>query len=167
MARLALDAMGGDHAPHATVAGALLALGELDPSHTIQLVGRTAVIESTLAGLLGGEFAHVDGARGRVEVIEAPDVVEMNERASAVLRRPNSSMALGLRLQADGRSDAFVSAGNTGAQMAASMLILRLHAGLQRPAISTLFPTARKPIVVVDSGANVDCSAAPARASAC
>jgi glycerol-3-phosphate acyltransferase PlsX len=68
-------------------------------------------------------------------------------------------MAVGLRLQADGGSDAFVSAGNTGAQMAASTVVLRLHAGLTRPAIGTVFPTARKPVVVLDSGANVDCSA--------
>jgi phosphate acyltransferase len=68
-------------------------------------------------------------------------------------------MMVGLKLQADGGSDAFVSAGNTGAQMAVSMLVLRLHAGLKRPAIATLFPTAREPVVVLDSGANVDCSA--------
>jgi glycerol-3-phosphate acyltransferase PlsX len=69
-------------------------------------------------------------------------------------------MAVGLRLQAEGLSDAFVSAGNTGAQMAASTFILRLHEGLTRPAIGTLFPSARVPVVVLDSGANVDCSAA-------
>ena len=68
-------------------------------------------------------------------------------------------MTVGLKLQADGQSDAFVSAGNTGAQMAASTFILRLHAGLTRPAIGTVFPTAREPVVVLDSGANVDCSA--------
>ena len=68
-------------------------------------------------------------------------------------------MIVGLKLQADGDSDAFVSAGNTGAQMAASMVVLKLHAGLKRPAIATVFPTARKPVVVLDSGANVDCGA--------
>jgi glycerol-3-phosphate acyltransferase PlsX len=68
-------------------------------------------------------------------------------------------MAVGLKLQAEGKSDAFVSAGNTGAQMALSSIILRLHAGLKRPAISTFFPTARESVVVLDSGANVDCSA--------
>jgi phosphate acyltransferase len=73
--------------------------------------------------------------------------------------KPNSSMAIGLRLQADGQSDAFVSAGSTGAQMVASMVILRMHGGLERPAIVTLFPSARKPVAVLDSGANVDCGA--------
>jgi glycerol-3-phosphate acyltransferase PlsX len=68
-------------------------------------------------------------------------------------------MHVGLRMQTEGLSDGFVSAGNTGAQMAISSLILKLHAGLSRPAISTLFPTALRPIVVLDSGANVDCSA--------
>ena len=84
----------------------------------------------------------------------------MTDKPGAAVRgKPNSSMVVGLRLQAEGQSDAFVSAGNTGAQMAASMVVLRLHAGLKRPAIATLFPTARKPVVVLDSGANVDCSA--------
>jgi glycerol-3-phosphate acyltransferase PlsX len=68
-------------------------------------------------------------------------------------------MHVGLRMQHEGRSDAFVSAGNTGAQMAISQVVLRLHKGLARPAIATVFPTARQPIVVLDSGANVDCSA--------
>lgn len=160
MARVAVDAMGGDFAPHAAVAGALLALAELPREHTIQLVGITAVVEATLAELLAGPNAAQAGYRDRVSVVEAPDVVGMTDKPSAVLRaKANSSMAIGLRLQTSGDSDAFVSAGNTGAQMAASAFFLGRHAGLQRPAISTLFPTARKPVVVLDSGANVDCSA--------
>jgi glycerol-3-phosphate acyltransferase PlsX len=84
----------------------------------------------------------------------------MTDKPSVAIRgKPNSSMAVGLKLQAAGQSDAFVSAGNTGAQMAASVFILRLHEGLQRPAIGTVFPTAKQPVVVLDSGANVDCSA--------
>jgi glycerol-3-phosphate acyltransferase PlsX len=67
---------------------------------------------------------------------------------------------VGLKLQVKGESDAFVSAGNTGAQMAVSTVVLRLHASVPRPAIATIFPTAREPLVVVDSGANVDCSPA-------
>ncbi len=160
MARIALDAMGGDFAPQATVAGALLALAELDPAHSIQLVGRTAVVEAQLRALLDGELAAHAGQRHRLEIVEAPDVVEMTDRPSAVVRgKPNSSMAVGLRLQTDGLSDGFVSAGSTGAQMAASMVLLRLHAGLKRPAIVTLFPSSRRTVAVLDSGANVDCSA--------
>ena len=153
--------MGGDFAPQATVAGALLALSELDPAHSIQLVGRTAVINEQLGTLLGdGKFSALRAQRERIDIVEAPDVIEMTDKPGAAVRgKPNSSMIVGLKLQADGRSDAFVSAGNTGAQMAASMLVLHLHAGLKRPAIATVFPTARKPVVVLDSGANVDCSA--------
>src|SRR5689334_12081985 len=146
--------MGGDHAPKAPIAGALEALAELDRAHSIQLVGRTQVIEEQLASL----NANGD-ARARIEIVEAPDVVEMTDKPTDVRKKPNSSMMLGLRIQAEGKSDAFVSAGNTGAQMAASMLALRLHTGIKRPAIATNFPTARKSIVVMDSGANVDCSA--------
>ncbi len=160
MARIALDAMGGDFAPDATIAGALHALLELDPSHTIQLVGREQVVRERLAAFLDGELAHARDHASRLEVVDAAEVIEMSEKPTAALRgKPNSSMAVGLKLQAEGRSDAFVSAGNTGAQMAASTVILKLHPGLTRPAIGTVFPTARQPVVVLDSGANVDCSA--------
>jgi phosphate acyltransferase len=160
LARIALDAMGGDFAPQATVAGALSALTELDPTHIVQLVGRGDVIQQQLDSLLSGEFSGLTGARERLEIIEAPDVIEMTDRPSVAIRgKPNSSMVVGLRLQPEGRSDAFVSAGNTGAQMAASVVLLKLHAGLSRPAIATIFPTTRHSVVVLDSGANVDCSA--------
>jgi glycerol-3-phosphate acyltransferase PlsX len=102
----------------------------------------------------------VQAAAARFEVIDAPDVILMSDKPSVAIRgKPNSSMGVGLKLQAEGKSDAFVSAGNTGAQMAASVFVLRLHEGLQRPAIGTVFPTATQPVVVLDSGANVDCSA--------
>lgn len=153
MARIALDAMGGDHAPQAPIAGALEALGELDSNHSIQLVGKRAEVEAQL-GASGNSIP-----RDRVEIVDAPDVIAMDEKPTAVRGKPNSSMMLGLRLQAEGKSDAFVSAGNTGAQMAASVLLLKLHAGLKRPAIATVFPTAKRSVVVLDSGANVDCSA--------
>jgi glycerol-3-phosphate acyltransferase PlsX len=155
LARIALDAMGGDHAPEAPVAGALEALAELDPTHSIQLVGQREPIEEQLGRLAGTAGAH----RKRIEIIEAADVVEMTDKPTDVRKKPNSSMMVGLKLQSEGQSDAFVSAGNTGAQMAASMLLLRLHPGLKRPAIATIFPTARRSVVVLDSGANVDCSA--------
>ena len=161
MARIALDAMGGDFAPQATVAGALLALSELDPAHSIQLVGRTAVINEQLGTLLSEvQFSTLRRHRERIAIVEAPDVIEMTDKPAAAVRgKPKSSMIVGLKLQADGNSEAFVSAGNTGAQMGASMVVLKLHSGLKRPAIATVFPTARKPVVVLDSGANVDCSA--------
>jgi phosphate acyltransferase len=151
LARIALDAMGGDHAPRAAIAGALLALAELPSAHTIQLVGQPQVIESELSAL-GAD-------RSRVEIVPAAEVIAMTDKPSVAFRSKNSSMVVGLELQPRGLSDAFVSAGNTGAQMAASMRILKLMPGLERPAIGTVFPTALKPVLVLDSGANVDCSA--------
>ena len=152
--------MGGDYAPRATVEGALLALQELEPAYEVQLVGRRAALDEQLAELLAGELNSHVASRERITIIDAPDVIEMSDKPTAAVRgKPNSSMVVGLRLQVEGKSDAFVSAGNTGAQMAASTFLLKLHAGLTRPAIATLFPTARKPVVVLDSGANVDCSA--------
>lgn len=160
MARIALDAMGGDYAPDAPIAGALDAILELDPPHSIQLIGRGDVVHRTVESLLAGSHAAASAHRARLEIIDAPDVIEMSDKPSSAVRaKPNSSMLIGLRMQTEGTSDAFVSAGNTGAQMAASTMLLKLHAGLKRPAIATLFPSARKPVVVLDSGANVDCSA--------
>src|SRR6202162_2471748 len=151
--------MGGDLAPKATIAGALLALQELDGAHTVQLVGQTSVIEAELERLLAGEFAQPSSSRFRINIVEAADVIEMSEKPTAGLRKkPNSSMVVGLKMQVDGKSDAFVSAGNTGAQMASSAMLLKLQPGLTRPAIATVFPTAGKPVIVLDSGANVDCS---------
>ena len=155
MARIALDAMGGDHAPQAPVAGAIEALGELDTAHTIQLVGQRGAIEQELGRGAGASA----GQRKRIEIVEASDVIAMDDKPTVVRKKPDSSMAVGLKLQAEGKSDIFVSAGNTGAQMAGSMLLLGLHAGLKRPAIATIFPTAKRSVVVVDSGANVDCAA--------
>jgi glycerol-3-phosphate acyltransferase PlsX len=161
LARIALDAMGGDFAPRATIAGALYALDELDPQHTVQLVGQSAVIENELATLASGELAHCASHRSRIEIVEAPDLVDMGDKPTVALRKkPNNPMAVGLKLQVEGGSDGFVSAGSTGAQMAVSTVVLGLHAGLTRPAIATILPTARDPIVFIDSGANVDCSAA-------
>jgi glycerol-3-phosphate acyltransferase PlsX len=151
--------MGGDFAPKAAIAGALLALQELDAAHTVQLVGQTDAIQSQLASLLAGELAQASSVRDRITIVEAPDIIAMSDKPTAGLRKkPNSSMVVGLKLQVDGKSDAFVSAGNTGAQMASSAMLLKLQPGLTRPAIATVFPTARKPVIVLDSGANVDCS---------
>ncbi|HTG53732.1 MAG TPA: hypothetical protein VL980_02740, partial [Gemmatimonadaceae bacterium] len=159
MARIALDAMGGDLAPQAPVAGALLALAELAPAHRIQLVGRGAVINGELDKLIAGEYASAAAQRARIDVVDAPDVIEMTDKPTAAIRgKPKSSMTVGIKMVADGQSDAFVSAGNTGAQMAASVFLLKLHDGVTRPPIVTLFPTVKHPVVLLDSGANVDCS---------
>ncbi|WP_396214174.1 phosphate acyltransferase PlsX [Gemmatimonas sp.] len=159
MARIAVDAMGGDFAPRAPIAGALHALGALAPEHHIELVGQTAVIEAELAALLRGELAVVAHVRDRLSIVEAPDVIEMTDKPSVALRgKTHSSMVVGIKRVAEGHAHGFVSAGNTGAQMAASLVSLKLHAGLTRPAIGTIFPTAKQPILVLDVGANVDCA---------
>ena len=160
MARIAVDAMGGDFAPRAPIAGAIQALGALPPEHEIELVGQTAAIEAELDALFAGEFALMSGVRSRLSVIEAPEVITMTDKPSVALRgKTNSSMVVGIRRVADGQAHGFVSAGNTGAQMAASLVLLKLHAGLTRPAIGALFPTASQPLLVLDVGANVDCAA--------
>ena len=158
MARIALDAMGGDFAPTAPVGGALLALAELGAEHRIQLIGREADVVASLDAALAGEHSALSALRSRIDVIDAPDIVGMAEKPTAVMRRPQSSMAVGLRRHADGLADGFVSAGNTGAQMAASVQILGLHGALKRPAIASIFPTSLQTVVVLDAGANVDCS---------
>ncbi|WP_396204622.1 phosphate acyltransferase PlsX [Gemmatimonas sp.] len=160
MARIAVDAMGGDFAPRAPIAGALQALGALAPDHHIELVGQTAVIEAELETLLRDEFAALAHVRDRLSIVEAPEVIEMTDKPSVALRgKTNSSMVVGIKRVAEGRAHAFVSAGNTGAQMAASLVLLKLHPGLTRPAIGTIFPTASQPVLVLDVGANVDCAA--------
>jgi len=151
--RIALDAMGGDHAPRAEVEGAVQAVSELPPGFLIQLVGRRAAIEAELA-----RFPAVD--RSRLEVHDAPDVIGMDEKPlSAVRRKPQSSLVAALGLQKAGASDAFVSAGNTGAVLVGATMFLGLHEGVERATVATLFPTADHPVLVLDAGATVDCSA--------
>ncbi len=153
MIRVAIDAMGGDDAPVSPVAGAALALQSLPDDVMIQLVGQTAAIEAELARQQVPRSA-------RLAIIEAPEVVGMGEKPLAAIRsKKRSSIAVGLGLQKAEQSDAFISAGNTGAVMAASTLILRLYPGFERPAIGTPFPTYNKSVLVLDAGANVDCSA--------
>jgi glycerol-3-phosphate acyltransferase PlsX len=151
--RVAVDAMGGDHAPRAEVDGAVEALATLPDIVRIQLVGRPDAIEPELA-----RYASLD--RARIEVHPASDVIGMAEKPlAAVRKKPQSSLVVGLRLQQQGKSDAFLSAGNTGAVLAASTMILGLHPGVERATVATPCPTAQGAVVVLDAGANVDCSA--------
>jgi glycerol-3-phosphate acyltransferase PlsX len=151
--RLAVDAMGGDSAPQAEIAGVLDALATLSGEFAIQLVGRPNAIEAELA-------RHPTADRSRLEIHEAADVIGMGEKPlAAVRRKPNSSIVVGLGLQKAGRSNAFLSAGNTGAVLAASTVLLGLHDGVERATVATLFPTGGQPVLVLDAGANLDCSA--------
>src|SRR5881392_2191212 len=153
MIRIALDAMGSDNAPQVEVEGTVQALKELPPEFHIQLVGRKGDIEAALA-------KHPGADRRRIEIVDAPEVVGMGDKPLAAIRgKPRSSIAVGLGLQKKAKSDAFISAGNTGAVMAAATLLLRLHPGVQRAAIGALFPSAGQPVLVLDGGANVDCDA--------
>jgi phosphate acyltransferase len=151
--RVAVDAMGGDHAPQAEIAGALEALAAFPDKFLIQLVGRSDVIAAELA-------KHPEADRSSLEIHEAVEVIGMAEKPLAAVRKKRkSSIVVGLTMQAEGRSDAFVSAGNTGAILAASTILLGLHDGVERATVATLFPTASQPVLVLDGGANVDCSA--------
>ena len=152
MIRIAVDAMGGDHAPTVPVAGALLALGELPSDVVLQLVGQARTIDR--------ELERHGADHGRVQVIDAPETIGMGEKPLQAIRsKRKSSIMIGVGLQKVGESDAFISAGNTGAVMAAATLTLGLFPGFERPAIGTPFPTSRQPVLVLDAGANVDCTA--------
>jgi glycerol-3-phosphate acyltransferase PlsX len=150
--RIALDVMGGDNAPAVEIEGVSRALSELGQDVLFQLVGLPAVIEAELA-------KHPDIDRSRIEIIEATEVIGPADKPLVAIRKKqNSSIVLGLGLQKAGKSDAFVSSGNTGAILAASTMLLRLHDGVERATVATPFPTADRPVIVVDGGANVDCS---------
>ena len=153
MIRVAVDAMGGDTAPQAEIAGVVQALTALPGRFIVQLVGRSEVIKAELA-----KYPDVD--HSRLEIHEAAEVIGMAEKPlAAVRKKPKSSIVVGLGLQKAGQSDAFVSAGNTGAILAASTILLGLHDGVERATVATLFPTGNQPVLVLDGGANVDCSA--------
>jgi glycerol-3-phosphate acyltransferase PlsX len=149
--RIALDAMGTDEAPASEIAGALQALDDGPAELTIVLVGDRATIESALAGA-------PSEVRRRVDIVHAPERILPGESpAQAVRRRPDSSIVSGIRLLKERAADAFVSAGSTGAVMAASLILLRPLPGVARPAIGTLLPTSGRPTLMLDAGANVDC----------
>lgn len=143
--------MGTDSAPKPEIAGAVEALKDAEHDLEIVLVGDRATIESELS-------AYSDYPRDRLTVIHAPERVSADESpAKALRRKPDSSIAVGVDLHRQGEVSAFISAGSTGAVMAASLLILRPLDGVDRPAIGTVIPTSRGPLLLLDAGANVDC----------
>jgi len=146
--RIALDAMGGDHAPERPVAGAMAALHEPGVDFDIVLVGDEARITPLLPRR----------AHPRPTVWHASQTIAMDESPATALRRKrDSSIGVGIGLQAVGGADAFVSAGNTGAVMAAALTTLGRVQGISRPAIVTTFPTQAEPCLVLDVGANAQC----------
>jgi len=148
--RIALDAMGSDRHPEVEVQGAVAALREVDGDFEVVLVGDRARIDAALAAAGAGAVAD------RISVVHATERIEPGESVSAVRKKKDSSIVVGLGLAKQGEADAFVSAGSTGAVMAASLLMLRPLPGVDRPSVATILPTAGDPIVMLDAGANVD-----------
>jgi glycerol-3-phosphate acyltransferase PlsX len=144
--RIAVDAMGGDHAPEEIVAGALMAAAESDAS--IVLVGDEPRVRTLLAG----------SPSDRISVVHAPEAVPMDQHASAAVRTAEkTSLGVAVTLVKKGEADAIVSAGNSGAFLAIALVRLRTIEGISRPAIATVWPALNGPTLLLDSGANVDC----------
>lgn len=147
MSKIALDAFGGDYAPEEIVEGALLA-AELEGISVI-LTGD----EHRLRSLVGGK-----AGSNRIEIVHAPEVVQMDEEPVAAVRsKRDSSLVRGAQLVRQGEAQALVSAGSTGATLAAALFNIGRIKGVERPAISTILPTAAGFTLVLDVGANVDC----------
>lgn len=146
-ARIAVDAMGGDHAPAEIVAGALLAAREYSDAD-ITLVGDEPAVRALLRG------PGVD----RIKVVHAPEAVPMDQGPSQALRAADrTSLGVAVNMVKNGEADAVVSAGNSGAFLAIALIKLRTIEGIARPAIATVWPALNGPQVLLDSGANVDC----------
>lgn len=146
--RIIVDAFGGDNAPLEILKGAALAAAEY--GHTIVLTGREAEIRR-VASENGVSIAGM-------EITDAPDVITMEDEPRSILKEhKDSSMAVGLRLLAEGRGDAFVSAGSTGAMIMGSTFLVKRIKGVARAALAPLMPSDKGLFMLIDSGANVEC----------
>jgi glycerol-3-phosphate acyltransferase PlsX len=149
MIRIALDAMGGDHAPHEVVKGAVAALREQQVE--LVLVGQGDIMRREL---------EKHGRDSKISLVEASEVVTMGENpVSAISQKGGSSIVVGMNLLKSEQVSAFVSAGNTGAIMTAALLTLGTQEGVARPALSIALPTPSGPVLFLDVGANADCRA--------
>ena len=150
--RIALDAMGGDRAPVGIVDGAYDAAREAAGRVEVLLVGKRETIERYVT--------EHRLSSPRVEIVDAPEVIEMSESpATAIRRKRNSSISIAMNLHREGSAAAVVSAGNTGAVVASSLLSLGRLPGIDRPAIAIFMPTKNGGTVLLDGGANSDCDA--------
>ena len=152
MLTVALDAMGGDHAPKAEVEGAVLAARQLGVK--VILVGQEDLVRQELS-------TYADCDELPIEVVHASQNVTMEDPTKAVRTKRDSSVKVASRLVRDGRAAGLVSAGNTGAVMATAKIVQGVVPGVTRPALAGLFPTSKgptHPVIVLDVGANVDCS---------
>ncbi len=149
MIRIAVDAMGGDHAPSAIVDGAVAAARHLDVQ--ISLAGVPSAIAEALSG-------HPDWRHLGLAIVDAPDVIDMSEAPAAALRRkPRASIRVAADLVARHGADALFSAGHTGATVMAAHAAFGMVPGVDRPALATTIPTRATPAVLLDAGANVQC----------
>jgi phosphate acyltransferase len=152
IAPVAVDAMGGDNAPAEVVRGALRAATELHIP--VLLVGRRELLENELARIEGPETV----SRARLTIVDAREVVEMDEHpANAVRSKRDSSVLRACALVADGQAGAVVSAGNSGAVLAAALFTVKRIPGIARPAIGALLPGRASRTFLLDVGANTDC----------
>jgi glycerol-3-phosphate acyltransferase PlsX len=149
MIRIAVDAMGGDHAPERIVAGAVEAAAAGAGRFEVVLVGNEPLLRERFERILHGLPISIAHASETVAMDEAP--------ASAVRRKKNSSIAVAMRRHRAGEVDAVVSAGNTGAVMGSALLTLGRLPGVSRPAIATVFPSEAGTTLLLDVGANPDC----------
>lgn len=149
MISISVDAMGGDFGPKPIVEGVLEALKQRD-DFSVVLVGKEAEISS----LIPENFLN------RVSFVEASEILEMSEHATDAIKRKETSIYKAIELVRDGKCNAVVSAGHSGASMSLATLRIGRIAGVNRPAIATLMPTiTKKKMVILDVGANVDCKA--------
>lgn len=149
--KIIVDAMGGDNAPEAIVRGGVLAARQY--GEEIVLVGQEERIRAVLKG---------DGSESapHLSVVHAPDLVDMHDDPATVLRkRPESSMAVALKMVQKGEGDAIVSAGSTGALLAGATLFCKRIKGIRRGALAPVMPCAGGQVLLVDAGANTECTA--------
>ena len=148
--RIAIDAMGGDNAPDEIVAGVLESVELLDKDDELILVGSEEIIKAQLSPS--------KLRKGAIGVVHAPDIVGMAEVPIGTLRKkPKSSIAVLAKLAKRGQTDAVISAGNTGACVAAFQMRMRNLSGVNRPGITVVFPTPEGPVAICDVGANISC----------
>jgi glycerol-3-phosphate acyltransferase PlsX len=155
---IVVDAMGSDKAPESEIRGAILAARHLDVR--VHLVGPQEVLRPALDHALRSRFpVHYGRKRPHIEIVHASEWISMEDKAAQSVRaKRDSSMRVGLRMVREGTAAGFFTAGNTGAAMATAKMVLGMLAGVHRPGLSTILPTALgTPSILLDVGANVDC----------
>ena len=146
--RVIVDAFGGDNAPLEIVKGAALAVAEY--GHTVILTGK----EEEIRRVARDNAISLQG----MEIVDAPDVITMDDEPKSVLKEhKDCSMAVGLRLLGEGKGDAFVSAGSTGALIMGATFLVKRIKGVSRAALAPMVPSDKGPFMLIDAGGNVDC----------